>query len=346
VFSPRIPLKALSPLCRSLSTMLDAGVDIRRALKVSADKSGNAHSKNAMQQISTSIRRGETIASAMKQLDGTFPPMLIDMIHVGEESGALPEVLNGLANHYENLIKIRREFIGAIAFPLIQFFAATFIIAFLLWLAGYICTMLDFDSPSFLGFELIGKTAAYTWLGTIYGLITGGILLYLILQRTFAGQRMIDPLLMQIPFVGKCMQAFALARFSWAFYLTQQTGMPITNSLDYSLKATSNGAFISASPMMQRQLKQGSSFVDMLQSSELFPEDFIETVAVAETSGTVPEQLHRISPQLEAEARRRLSALTAAFSFLIWATVATLIVVVIISVVLAYIRLLNSFMSV
>ncbi|VAX42104.1 hypothetical protein MNBD_PLANCTO02-1318, partial [hydrothermal vent metagenome] len=256
MFSSRIPLKALSPLCRSLSTMLDAGVDLRKALKVSADKSGNPRSKMAMQQVATSIQQGETIATAMKETDGAFPSLLIDMVNVGEESGALPEVLMGLANHYENLTKLRRQFIGAIIFPLFQFFAATFITAFLIWLAGYICSTLEFEIPSFLGMELLGATAAFTWLSTIYSMIAGAIFLYLVLKRSFSGQRLVDPLLMQIPFVGKCMRAFAVSRFSWAFYLTQQTGMPITKSLDDSLKATGNGAFTAASSMMQRQLKE------------------------------------------------------------------------------------------
>ncbi len=342
MFSPQIPLKALSPLCRSLSTMLNAGVDINKALKISADKSKNSRGKTAMQQIAVSIRRGETIADSMIKAEGAFPALLIDMVHVGEQSGALPEVLDGLADHYENLTKLRRQFIGAIAFPLIQFFLATFIIAFLIWIAGYICGLMEFEMPTFLGIDLLGTSAAYTWLISIYSLIAGAIVSYIVLKRTFFGQKLIDPLLMQIPFVGKCMRAFAISRFAWAFYLTQQTGMPITDSLDYSLKATSNGAFIAASSTMQRQLKSGMGLSETLEDSQLFPADFIEMVHVAETSGTVPEALHRLSPQFEDEARRRLSALTAAFSFFIWAIVATLIIGVVITVVMAYANMLSN----
>ena len=349
MFSPRIPLKALSILSRSLGTMLDSGVDIRKALKVAAKKSGHVRSRTALQHIVTSIGRGETIASAMEKADGAFPPLMIDMVHVGEESGALPEVLEGLANHYENLTKLRRQFIGAVIFPLLQFFAATFIIAFLIWLGGSIVNslgdMVSFEVPEIFGMKMLGKEAAFYWLTTIYSLIAGLIVLYFVLKNSFAGQQLIDPFLMKIPLVGKCMRAFAISRFSWAFYLTQQTGMPITKSLDYSLRATSNGMFIAASSSMQRTIKEGTSFVETLEGSELFPADFIEVVTVAETSGTVPEELNRLSPQFESEARRRLNVLINGFSLLIWGAVAAMIITVVITVALAYVSLINDLSS-
>jgi type IV pilus assembly protein PilC len=147
---------------------------------------------------------------------------------------------------------------------------------------------------------------------------------------------------MKIPVVGGCMQAFGLARFSWAYSLTQQSGMPIDRSIEASLRATSNGAFIGQSPRICAAINAGEEFSDALAEARLFPDEFLEIVRVAETSGTVPEALERLSPQFEDQARRSLNALVAALSWLVWLLVAAFIVFVIFSIFMWYMDLLNS----
>ena len=140
------------------------------------------------------------------------------------------------------------------------------------------------------------------------------------------------------------MRSFAIARFSWAYALTQQSGMPIEPSLDASLRATGNGAFAAAIPQIWGMVRDGYDLGDALAASRLFPREYVEIVHVAETSGTVPEELQRLSPQFEDEARRKMSALVAAISWLVWLTVATFIVFVIFSIFFWYLDLLQQYL--
>ena len=137
------------------------------------------------------------------------------------------------------------------------------------------------------------------------------------------------------------MRAFGIARFSWAFALTQQTGMPIARSLELSFRATNNGAFVGASPRVCEDVLEGEELSTALAHSRLFPEEFISMVAVAETSGTVPEALERLSPQFQDQARRSLSALAVALGWLIWLVVAVFIIVIVFAVVLSYVGAIN-----
>ena len=99
------------------------------------------------------------------------------------------------------------------------------------------------------------------------------------------------------------MRSFAIARFSWAFALTQQTGMGIGPCLDASFKATGNGAFAGASSRVQEMVLSGEELGTALADSGLFPDEYLQIVQVAETSGSVPETLARLSPQFEDQAR-------------------------------------------
>lgn len=117
--------------------------------------------------------------------------------------------------------------------------------------------------------------------------------------------------------------------------------MDITPSLDSSLKATANGAFTATIPQMVAMVQSGEDLTTALEATGLYPRDFLELVRVGETTGTVPEQLERLSPELEDQARRSLATLTGALAWLIWAMVAALIIFIIFRVMLSYIALIN-----
>jgi len=137
------------------------------------------------------------------------------------------------------------------------------------------------------------------------------------------------------------MQAFAVARFSWAFALTQQSGMSIKPSIETSMKATANGAFLKTTGQVWTDLQNGDFLGDALKKTNLFPEEFVETVQVAENTGTVPEQLARLSPQFEEDARRKLSMLATTLGWVVWCCVAVFIIVLIFRVAQIYLGALE-----
>jgi type II secretory pathway component PulF len=123
---------------------------------------------------------------------------------------------------------------------------------------------------------------------------------------------------MLIPVVKDCMRDFALAWFAWVYSLTQQTDLPVTHSLRAALKATDHGVFMDQIPLVCGRIEEGDELSQALRSTGLFPEEFLQTVEFAEVSGTVPEMLERLSPELEARALRSLAALAAALGWVIW----------------------------
>ena len=341
MFDSRIRTKSLAHVCRSLGTMLHSGIDVKRSFKLAADKSGDPRCRRALHAIVEGIDRGDDITTAMRDQGSAFPVLMIDMISVAEQSGALPEILIGLADHYENNLRLRRAFLAAIAMPMLQLVAAIFVIALAILVMGWIAQTRGDSGVDILGLGLSGSSGAITWLMCTFGPIAGLLLGYKVIAGTLHGKRFVDPLLMRIPVVGGCMRSFAIARFSWAFYLTQQTGMPIKQSLTASLRATANGAFIARTRIICDLVQSGESLTAALAAAEIFPEDFLHIVDVGETSGTVPEALKRLSPQLEEQARRSLTAMTMTFGFVIWGMVATFIAFLVIRMMMNYVSMIE-----
>jgi type IV pilus assembly protein PilC len=335
-------LKTLATFCKSLATMLHAGVALLKALETLARKTGDATCRARIAEVREAVQAGTEISQALRDSRGYFPELMIDMVQVGEHSGALPEVLDGLADHYENMLRLRRNFLTAITWPMIQLVAAILVVALLIFILGIIGETQRGPAVDPLGWGLTGASGAIRWLLMTFGSMAMIGAAYHVGANVFRQKRAIDSLIMKIPVVGNCLRSFAVARFSWAFAMSQQTGMSITRSLDLSFRVTGNGAFIGASPEVCQAVQAGDELATALAASRLFPEEFLQIVEVAEASGTVPEALKRLSPQLEDQARRALATLAAALSWLIWLAVAILIIFIIISIFMrVYIGPLN-----
>jgi type IV pilus assembly protein PilC len=91
---------AVARFCRTMSTLLASGVPILDGLEITARTSGNAIIEEAIMSTRRSIERGETIAAPLKQT-AVFPAMVVQMIGVGEATGALDTMLSKIADFYE-----------------------------------------------------------------------------------------------------------------------------------------------------------------------------------------------------------------------------------------------------
>jgi type IV pilus assembly protein PilC len=91
---------AVARFCRTLATLLSSGVPILDGLEITAKTSGNAIVEDAIMSTRKSIERGETIAAPLRETN-VFPPMVTQMIGVGETTGALDTMLSKIADFYE-----------------------------------------------------------------------------------------------------------------------------------------------------------------------------------------------------------------------------------------------------
>ena len=343
--NPQISARTLYPFCRSLGRMLESGVEIRKSLKTSSAQSRDSRLTDAVGRVTKEIKRGDDLTSAFSNQEGLFPPLFLDLLSVGEQTGSMPEVLNSLANYYEANVRRMQEFRNQIFWPLFQLFAAILIIGFLIFILGVIGSpTAGSEATDILGLGLVGTKGAIIWLVTCYGSCAAVFAAYVFITRSASGQQALDPFLMLIPGLGYCMKTFAIARFSWCFSLTQRAGMSIKPSIESSLKATGNGAFVSATPYVWDDLSRGETLTDALKATTLFPIEFLHIVETAEESGTVPESLERLSHRFDEDAHRAMTLMTTVIARLIWGLVACFIGFIVISFFMRYVETLNSFM--
>ena len=101
LFGDLIRKTAISRFTRTLGTLVTSGVPILQALNITRETAGNTVIARAIGQVHDSVKEGESIVQPL-EASGAFPPMVISMIDVGEETGQLPEMLLKIAEVYDD----------------------------------------------------------------------------------------------------------------------------------------------------------------------------------------------------------------------------------------------------
>jgi type IV pilus assembly protein PilC len=136
---------ALARFARNLSTLLSSGVPILQSLDIVAETTGSVVISRALKDVQESVRRGETVAGPLGE-HAVFPPMVVQMIASGEETGAIDQMLAKIAQFYDEEVEATTEALTALIEPLM--------IAFLGGIVGSMIIALYM--PIFKVFELIG----------------------------------------------------------------------------------------------------------------------------------------------------------------------------------------------
>ena len=117
---------AVARFCRTLGTLLSSGVPILDGLEITARTAGNSIVEDAIMATRKSIEEGKTIAEPLEETD-VFPPMVIQMISVGEQTGALDAMLSKIADFYEDEVDEAVENLMALLEPIMILFLGVMI---------------------------------------------------------------------------------------------------------------------------------------------------------------------------------------------------------------------------
>ena len=101
VIGPVVSKVAISRFTRTLGTLVSSGVPILQALTIVRETAGNVIIANAVNAVHESVKEGETITAPL-EASGVFPPMVISMVDVGEQTGALPEMMMKIADNFDD----------------------------------------------------------------------------------------------------------------------------------------------------------------------------------------------------------------------------------------------------
>lgn len=300
----KLGVRNLSLITRQLATLV-ATAPLEEALRTIALQTDNPHLRRVLTATHENVLEGFRLSDAMARQDGAFPPLYRAMVAAGESSGALPTILERLADFLERDEQARSRLKIALIYPTALTITALAVIAALV--VFVVPKVVDqFDSmgqrlPFLTRAIIFVSDAARDW-GWLFLLIlaAGMIGLAQALRKPDIRLRF-DAALLRLPVAGKLIRNVNAARLARTLSTMIASGVPVLEGLLLTVPTVSNRALRQATLLMATTIREGGSLSGAMRRADIFPPILMYMTASGESSGRVDEMLGRAAEYLERE---------------------------------------------
>ncbi len=311
LFSFGASKKAIKPadiavFLRQMATMIKAGVPLVQALDIVGKGHENASMQDLLMTIKADIESGSPIASALKNHPRHFDDLVCDLIHAGEQSGTLEQMLDRIATYKEKTEALKSKIKKALMYPIAVIIVAISVTIILL---VYVVPMFKdlfqgagSDLPAFTQFVVnLSENVQNNWL--IYLVLTVFIIIGLVfLNRHSATFRAIkDRFFLKSPIFGAIVNKAAVARYARTLATTFAAGVPLVDALNSAAGASGNTVHKNAILKIRDDVTTGMQINMAMQSTGVFPNMVNQMVAIGEESGAVDSMLAKVADIYEGE---------------------------------------------
>jgi type IV pilus assembly protein PilC len=286
---------------RTFAMLARAGKNTDDALAITVARTTNKLFRESLMAVRAEMNAGASLSEAFATRPASFSGLQVAMIKVGEKAGAIDDILDRLASFLEEERANSRRITGALAYPavvltsaitLVTFMFTTIIPQFATFFKSY-----DVELPAVTKVMLAISavlTQPVTPLVVLLGLVAAGFLLYRALQTT-PGRVALDRIRLRIPLFGNLVRKSIVSRISRLLSLLLQSGVDIDQSLEIMLPVAGSPVFARALDAMRADLASGSSFVQAIETTNLFDGLFIALLDSGAETGAVDQTLITIA---------------------------------------------------
>jgi len=302
---------------RSFSTLIRAGVAMRRALQVTIERTGHDGLRDALREVLAEIERGDALSTALARRPRVFPALIVAMIAAGEAGGILDEVLERTATLLERDAQLRKNVVAALAYP------ATVLVASLALVIFLIVRIVPMFEDLFASFhvELPASTRVLLWIGErgseplpwiLMLATTAAVMLGVIAaRRTRAGALAFDQLRLALPVVGPLLRLTIHARFARMLGTLVHSGVELTRALTVVTPVTASPVHQTALERVALALREGEALSPPMAATRVFDPMLVTLVGVGEETGMLDVMLETAAASFESDVAAAVATLGA-----------------------------------
>ncbi len=320
-----------------LADLLDAGMNLERALKVLAERQANAAIRAVSACLREEIREGTRFSKALGIASPSFDELYSSLVAAGEASGSLPDILRRLVVNLKQLHNLQRRTLGAMIYPLMVMLAGVgLLFVFSTVLMPSLSKMMTKTGQElpFVTEVLVGVTdflAAWWWL--ILGLAVLLAIAFRVFIATPAGREWWDRDKMRLPAFGPVILGRFYAQFCHTMANLVANGVPLLNSLKLVTRGTPNRYVRVRLEKVVVDVGEGTSLARAMAKTGAFPEQLVDRVAIGEQTGELGKAFAKAAMKYDEDLDIRIARLTTLVPNVMLAFVAVIVGVVAYSVI-------------
>src|SRR5215203_1398643 len=272
-----IKLADLVVFSRQLSTMINAGLPIVRALYILSEQTENPKLNDVVVAVRKDVEAGLSLSESLEKHPDAFSRLYTEMVKAGEIGGILDGVLLRIADQLEKDQDLRRKVKSALTYPVVVLILAILAASF----------MLIFIVPVFAGlFEQLGGTLPLPtqicmlisdiltsfWGVLVYAAMGLAVVMFLRWKKSESGRKVWGRAVLRIPAkIGDVVKKATLARFARTLATLSAAGVPILQAIE--ITATSSGNWVMESSLLKSRdaVREGIPIYKPLETEPVFP---------------------------------------------------------------------------
>ncbi len=290
---------------KQFKTLLQSGIGILKIFEIMEAQTESRPLQTVTAGMAEEIRKGSTLYQAFSAHKKVFSRLYCAMIRAGEESGALPKVLERLIYIIEHEEKVRKDIKAAVRYPMMVVvflgLAFTILLTFVVpqFVGIFTKAGIELPLPTKICMVMYDLVHNY-WLFMIMGTVVT-VIIFLQYVKTDQGRLVIDKLLLAFPILGPVFIKSAMSRFSSIFAILQASGITVLDAMKILAETINNSAVSRELEQVRTQMEEGMGIAKPLSVTQYFTPMVINMVAIGEESGNLDDMLEEIASHYDAE---------------------------------------------
>ncbi|MDH5533980.1 MAG: type II secretion system inner membrane protein GspF [Betaproteobacteria bacterium] len=298
----------LSLITRQMATLLASGLTMEQALGALIEETSSPMTREVLGGVKSEITGGLSLAGALGTYDKSFPDFYRALVHGGEESGALPTVLQHLADYLDARQALKQKTTLALIYPVLVTLVAISIVTGLL--VFVVPQIVQVFQQARQGLPMLTRAlitvsdflrAAWPYLAVV---VVGAVAAARMALRRDGPRRSWHALLLRTPWLGPLIRGVNTSRFASTLAILVGGGVPLLSALNSGARVMSNMVMREAIEAAAERVREGESLARALGATRALPPLTVHLVASGELSGKLEQMLQRAA-QLENQALER-----------------------------------------
>lgn len=300
----KLSRRALTLITRQIATLASVA-PLEEALRTVAAQSERPQARRILFSVHGGVVGGQSLSDAMGRSGDSFPPLYRALVAAGEASGALPAILERLADQLENEQQVQGKVVSALVYPLVLAVVAVLVVAALM--VFVVPRVVDqFDT---LGQDLplltrlvIGASDLMQAIGlpALVALVLGAVAFARAMQVD-AFRLRVDRAVVATPLVGRLVRDLHAAQLARTLATMIASGLPVLEGLLITARTVRNQVLKQATESMAAAIREGGSLSAAMRRTSVFPPLLVYMTASGENSGRLEVMLTRAADYLERE---------------------------------------------
>ncbi len=306
---------------QELSTLLNAGVPLDRALSIVAELSERAEFREVVEDVLRALKAGKSLADSFATRPAYFPQIYVNMVRAGEASGSLAPIFERLAEYEKTRDELRSYIVSSLVYPALLTLVG----------AGSIFVLMYYVVPRFAAafaasnIRIPAMTQALLDASTLvqaYGLwalaaLAAALAAFRVYIGSPAGRYWWDGLQLRLPLLGVALRKAQTAQFARAMGTLIANGVPLVQSIQIARGILTNRRMADALELVAQGVKRGEGVSAPLAATGMFPPLLAHLLTIGEETGRLDVMFLRAAEIYEADTRAAIKRFTSLFEPLI-----------------------------